>query len=144
MQFFYEEQNIDDTGSEEWMAKYKFDIPVVHINGKYLMKHRINECLLRKALDNFKDKEETQLTLICIRPGKVFNECIDNNNYQLSGHLTKPQKLVMDRSGLTLGYQFKTQLHPHVIETPMLDLLSDSIMTLHNKIMCAMQYAIIQ
>lgn len=33
---------------------YRYDIPVVRLNGQYLMKHRINEELLRMTLDTTK------------------------------------------------------------------------------------------
>lgn len=50
MQFVYEEKYIDDPANELWFSKYKHDIPVIHINGEYLMKHKINERLLTRTL----------------------------------------------------------------------------------------------
>ncbi|GAB1604942.1 glutaredoxin-like protein C5orf63 homolog [Argonauta hians] len=43
---------VDITASEnkDYYDKYRFDIPVFHLNGKFLMKHRINKDLLDKAL----------------------------------------------------------------------------------------------
>lgn len=54
----YKEVYIDDPSNREWFEKYKYDIPVIHIDGDYLMKHRVNEHLLRRALNHFPaDKE---------------------------------------------------------------------------------------
>ena len=33
--------DITDSENAEWFAKYKYDIPVLHINGQYWAKHRI-------------------------------------------------------------------------------------------------------
>lgn len=49
-QFLFEEVYIDVPGNEEWFEKYRYDIPIVHLNGEYVMKHRINERLLSKKL----------------------------------------------------------------------------------------------
>ena len=51
VQFDYEEKYIDDPSNEVWAEMYKVDIPVIHINGRYLMKHRVNEQLLRRTLE---------------------------------------------------------------------------------------------
>lgn len=56
MQFIYEEQYIDEVCNHKWWEKYKYDIPVIHINGEYLMKHKVNERMLKKTLDNLKIK----------------------------------------------------------------------------------------
>ena len=53
LQFHYQEEYIDAPSNKKFYDKYKYDIPVVHINGTYLMKHRVNEWLLRRALDRF-------------------------------------------------------------------------------------------
>lgn len=37
-------------GNEEWRRLYQYDIPVFHLNGKYLMKHRVDREKLRIAL----------------------------------------------------------------------------------------------
>jgi hypothetical protein len=52
LQFVYEECYIDDPSNKVWFEKYKYDIPVLHINGQFLMKHRVNKLQLEKALDN--------------------------------------------------------------------------------------------
>jgi len=35
-----EQIDITDDGHEEWFSKYKYDIPVLHLNGKFWIKHR--------------------------------------------------------------------------------------------------------
>ncbi len=45
-----EEVYIDAPGNEDWWDLYQYHIPVFHLNGDYLMKHRINEKLLAKKL----------------------------------------------------------------------------------------------
>lgn len=51
LQFVYEECYIDDPANKVWFEKYKHEIPVIHINGRFIMKHRVNERLLRKTLN---------------------------------------------------------------------------------------------
>ncbi|XP_011404529.1 PREDICTED: glutaredoxin-like protein C5orf63 homolog [Amphimedon queenslandica] len=51
-QFVYEEVCIDTSEGAKWYEAYKHDIPVLHINGRYLMKHRINEDKLLEALSS--------------------------------------------------------------------------------------------
>ncbi|XP_032239433.1 glutaredoxin-like protein C5orf63 homolog isoform X2 [Nematostella vectensis] len=53
--FEYEEVDITAKGNEEWFYKYRYDIPVFHLNGKFLMQHRINETLLHAALKKCED-----------------------------------------------------------------------------------------
>jgi thiol-disulfide isomerase/thioredoxin len=38
-----EQVDITDAGHEEWISKYKYDIPVLHVNNQYWIKHRIDE-----------------------------------------------------------------------------------------------------
>ncbi len=49
-QLIVEEVYIDAPGNEEWRDLYQYHIPVLHFNGEYLMKHRVNEKLLAKKL----------------------------------------------------------------------------------------------
>lgn len=37
----------------DWWEKYKYDIPVFHLNGKFLMKHKVNFKLLNDKLKSF-------------------------------------------------------------------------------------------
>ena len=38
-----EQVDITDEGHEEWFSKYKYDIPVLHVNNHYWIKHRIDQ-----------------------------------------------------------------------------------------------------
>jgi thiol-disulfide isomerase/thioredoxin len=42
--------DITDETHTEWYDKYKYDIPVLHINGQYWVKHRLSEGEARKGL----------------------------------------------------------------------------------------------
>lgn len=46
----FELKEIDITLDEKLFEKYKYDIPVVHINGIIAFKHRIDELEFRKKL----------------------------------------------------------------------------------------------
>lgn len=46
----FEEVNILEPGNEDYLHKYRFDIPVFHLNGNYLMKHRVDKDSLETAL----------------------------------------------------------------------------------------------
>ena len=50
LQFVYEEKHIDVPENKEWFEKYRYHIPVIHLDGQFLMKHRVNERLLKEAL----------------------------------------------------------------------------------------------
>jgi len=50
MQFKLETVAIDAPGNEEWCRRYQYEIPVLHIDGKYLMKHKVQEDILRHSL----------------------------------------------------------------------------------------------
>eukprot|EP00057_Strongylocentrotus_purpuratus_P034898 XP_796980.1 PREDICTED: glutaredoxin-like protein C5orf63 homolog [Strongylocentrotus purpuratus] len=49
--FVLEEVDITAPGNEEWKQLYQYDIPVFHFNGKYLMRHRVDEKLFQKKLE---------------------------------------------------------------------------------------------
>jgi len=53
-QFTYEEKYIDEPGNSEWFEKYHHDIPVIHLNGEFLMQHRVNEEQLRRELERIR------------------------------------------------------------------------------------------
>ncbi|XP_066037962.1 glutaredoxin-like protein C5orf63 homolog [Chamaea fasciata] len=40
--FILQEVDITLPENSAWFDKYKYDIPVFHLNGKFLMKHRVN------------------------------------------------------------------------------------------------------
>ncbi|KAL6079134.1 Glutaredoxin family protein [Balamuthia mandrillaris] len=48
--FELEEVDIRRKENEEWMLKYCFDIPVVHLNGKEVFRHRVDEAKLEQLL----------------------------------------------------------------------------------------------
>ena len=50
LDFAFETVDIADTRNEEWCHRYKFDIPVVHLNGRYWAKHRLSDAALRTAV----------------------------------------------------------------------------------------------
>jgi hypothetical protein len=52
-QYNFEEVYITDKGNEEWYIKYKYEIPVFHLNGTFLMKHRVDEKLLEEKLSEY-------------------------------------------------------------------------------------------
>jgi len=43
--------------NKEWRKKYRYDIPVFHFEGEYLMKHRANVQLLADKLDQFENSK---------------------------------------------------------------------------------------
>ena len=55
-QFTYEEKYIDDPANTEWFTKYQYDIPVIHLNNQFIMKHRVDEELLKRVLEEFGTK----------------------------------------------------------------------------------------
>jgi glutaredoxin len=42
--------DISATGSENWWDAYRNDIPVVHLNGEEIFRHRVDERRLRELL----------------------------------------------------------------------------------------------
>ncbi|CAH1796725.1 unnamed protein product [Owenia fusiformis] len=48
--YIFEEVDITAAGNEEWFEKYKHEIPVFHLNGQFLMKHKVNTKLLLRKL----------------------------------------------------------------------------------------------
>ncbi len=53
-------KEIDITLAENktWFDKYKYDIPVFHLEGEYLMRHKVHCGLLQKKLDEFYGTKE--------------------------------------------------------------------------------------
>nr|XP_061798705.1 glutaredoxin-like protein C5orf63 homolog [Nerophis lumbriciformis] len=47
-------QRVDISRPENrvWYDKYKWDIPVFHLNGRFVMKHRVDVDLLKKLLNS--------------------------------------------------------------------------------------------
>lgn len=48
--------DITDADNAEWFSKYKYDIPVLHVNGQYWAKHRITIDEARQALGAAKEQ----------------------------------------------------------------------------------------
>ena len=48
--FELEQVDISAAGNEAWFAAYHHDIPVIHLNGKEIFRHRVDERRLREAL----------------------------------------------------------------------------------------------
>ena len=44
--------DITEAGQEQWLDLYGNDIPVVHLNGKEVFRHRVDEGRLRKLLSS--------------------------------------------------------------------------------------------
>lgn len=51
--FQLKEVDITEPENKRWFDKYKYDIPVFHFNGEYLMRHKVHEELLKKTLRDF-------------------------------------------------------------------------------------------
>ncbi|CAB3978444.1 Hypothetical predicted protein [Paramuricea clavata] len=51
--FTLKEVDITLAENKTWFDKYKYDIPVFHLEGHYLMRHRVHHGLLHKKLDEF-------------------------------------------------------------------------------------------
>ena len=51
--FTLKEVDITLAENKTWFDKYKYDIPVFHLEGHYLMRHKVHHGLLQKKLDEF-------------------------------------------------------------------------------------------
>jgi len=47
--------DITDAENKAWFERYKYDIPVLHVNGAYWAKHRLTEAEARAALAEARD-----------------------------------------------------------------------------------------
>ena len=43
--------DITDPGNEHWQRAYQYDIPVLHLNDKFWIKHRLTEAVAKEGLD---------------------------------------------------------------------------------------------
>lgn len=62
--FNFQEVDITKPENSKWSGLYRYEIPVFHFQGKFLMKHRVDVEKLKTALDefyklNFLKKSET-------------------------------------------------------------------------------------
>lgn len=51
-QIRFEEVDITLPENKPWFKKYKYDIPVLHINGKFMLKHRFDHNVFLKMLSD--------------------------------------------------------------------------------------------
>eukprot|EP01135_Chromosphaera_perkinsii_P007564 Nk52_evm20s914 gene=Nk52_evmTU20s914 len=54
--FEVEEVDISREENKKWFDLYQFDIPVMHLDGKHFMKHRVDDEKLKHALETLKSK----------------------------------------------------------------------------------------
>ncbi|XP_036884426.1 glutaredoxin-like protein C5orf63 homolog isoform X2 [Sturnira hondurensis] len=54
--FVLQEVDITLPENSTWYERYKFDIPVFHLNGKFLMMHRVNISKLEKQLQKLEQQ----------------------------------------------------------------------------------------
>ena len=52
-----EKVDITAEGNEQWWKSYKYEIPVFHFQGKFLMKHRADYDLLQKYINDFNERQ---------------------------------------------------------------------------------------
>ena len=48
--FHFETVDISEKNNQKWFELYKYDIPVVHLNGKEIARHRANERLKNRII----------------------------------------------------------------------------------------------
>ncbi|KAG9292860.1 hypothetical protein G9A89_016222 [Geosiphon pyriformis] len=53
IKFDLEQKDIYAPENQEWFRKYKFDIPVLHLNHQFLFQHRIKEETLEGTLKKY-------------------------------------------------------------------------------------------
>lgn len=51
--------DITEPGNKKWYALYANDIPVVHLNGQEVSRHRVSERALRKLLEQTNPRQST-------------------------------------------------------------------------------------
>lgn len=52
LQFVLQQVDISLPENRVWLDRYKWDIPVFHLNGQFVMKHRVDVMLLLKLLQD--------------------------------------------------------------------------------------------
>ncbi|CAB4417431.1 DUF836-domain-containing protein [Rhizophagus irregularis] len=53
--FDFEQKDIKVPENLSWFEKYKYDIPVLHLNDQFILKHRVEQDELEKILRKFKE-----------------------------------------------------------------------------------------
>lgn len=69
LQVIFNEIDITYAKNKEYFYKYRFDIPVFHLNGKYLMKH----CIDKELLDTALSREEWQNNMYQVMIYGIFS-----------------------------------------------------------------------
>ncbi|XP_047200874.1 glutaredoxin-like protein C5orf63 homolog [Girardinichthys multiradiatus] len=54
--FILQQVDISLPENRQWWDKYKWDIPVFHLNGQFLMKHGVDAALLDKLLQDIENQ----------------------------------------------------------------------------------------
>lgn len=54
LQFVLQQVDISLPENRLWFDRYRWDIPVFHFNGRFVMKHRVDVVLLDKLLQDAK------------------------------------------------------------------------------------------
>ena len=52
--FTLKEVDIDEPDQTQWLRKYMYDIPVIHVNDEPVMKHGIDPVVFKQILERFK------------------------------------------------------------------------------------------
>ncbi|KAM7375649.1 hypothetical protein PAMP_005440 [Pampus punctatissimus] len=55
--FVFQQVDISRPENREWFDRYRWDIPVFHLNGQFVMKHRVDVVLLDKLLNDTKTQK---------------------------------------------------------------------------------------
>ena len=55
-QYIFQQVDISLPENKVWYDRYKYDIPVFHLNGQFLMMHRVNTSVLERQLEKEEDK----------------------------------------------------------------------------------------
>ncbi len=45
--------DIEEPENRDWWEKYKYDIPVFHLNGEFLMKHHVDKNVVEAKLKQY-------------------------------------------------------------------------------------------
>ena len=53
-----EKVNIEEKGQEKWRKLYRYEIPVLHLKSKFLMKNRFDKHVLEKRLLEIENNDD--------------------------------------------------------------------------------------
>ena len=60
LQVSFKEVDITLPENKTWFNKYRYDIPVFHLQGEYLMRHKVHHGLLQKKIDEFYENKNNK------------------------------------------------------------------------------------